>query len=434
MCTASRRRVDRCIVNDPTRRGRVRLPRSIAVLRHRDYALVQAGAAISNLGTWMQYVGIGWALRGLTSWEFALGLSFVAQFGPSLVLAPGAGVLADHFDRRRIVIAGTIAQAIPPIAIGWFITQQRLTIAWLLGLATLGGTAQAVSMPAGSAIIPRLVPPDETHQAVTFGTAAVNITRVGGPAIGGAAIHLWGLDWAFYLNAMSFGAVVIAWAIVRPANTRSTVAERAARGTLREGIAYARANHLVRRLLELNMVIGVFMFHAPLMPAFARDVLRGDSWTYSLLTSATGVGAVLGAFLAGELRAHRHRWRAVVGAALLCPAALILFAASTRVALSVVALVGFGAGYFLFLATSQSMLILASPDEYRGRVMGLFGMSSVGAVPFAGLAGGALAGVIGPRPAVAVAAVIVLAYASWVAVGERRAASGLSDSEHALVH
>lgn len=417
-----------------TRGARLRLPRSIAVLRHRDYALVQGGAAISNLGTWMQYVGIGWALRGLTSWEFALGLSFVAQFGPSLVLAPGAGVLADHFDRRRIVIVATVAQAIPSIAIGWFITQQRLTIAWLLGLAALGGVALAVAMPAASAIVPRLVPPDETHQAITFGTAAVNITRVGGPAIGGAAIHIWGLDWAFYLNAISFGAVVIAWAIVRPANTRATPGERAARGTLGEGVAYARAHHLVRHLLVLNMVIGVFMFHAPLMPAFARDVLRGDSWTYSLLTSATGVGAVIGAFIAGELRADRHRWIAVIGASVVCPVSWLAFAASTRVALSVVALVGFGVGYFLFLATSQSMLILATADEFRGRVMGLFGMSSVGAVPFAGLVGGALAGVIGPRPAVAAGALCVLGYAAWVANGERGAAERLSDSEQALVH
>jgi predicted MFS family arabinose efflux permease len=289
-------------------------------------------------------------------------------------------------------------------------------------------------MPAASAIVPRLVPPDETHQAVTFGTAAVNITRVGGPAIGGAAIHLWGLDWAFYLNAISFGAVVVAWAIVRPSGTRATSAEREARGTLREGIAYARTHHLVRHLLVLNMVIGVFMFHAPLMPAFARDVLGGDSWTYSLLTSATGVGAVIGAFVAGELRTDRQRWIAVIGASVVCPATWLAFAASTRVSFSVVALVGFGVGYFLFLATSQSMLILATPDEFRGRVMGLFGMSSVGAVPFAGLVGGALAALIGPRPAVVAGAACVLLYAARVALGERDSGAGLSESEQALVH
>ncbi len=376
---------------------------------------------MSNLGTWMQYVGIGWALRGLTSWEFALGLSFVAQFGPSLVLAPSAGVLADRFDRRRIVILATVAQSLPPFATAILITQGRLTIAWLLFLATLGGIAQAVVLPAGSAIVPRLVPPEDAHQAVTFGSAAVNMTRVVGPAIGGAAIHLWGLDWAFYLNGISFFGVVAAWWFVRPSNTRATAEERNARGNLREGVAYARGDHLVRHLLLLNMVVGIFMVHAPLMPAFARDVLGGDSWTFSVLTSATGIGAVLGALAAGELRRERQRWRAIVVSSLVIPGALLLFASSTMLLVSVVALVAFGVSFFLLLATSQSMLVIATPDYYRGRVMGLFGMSSVGGVPFAGLLGGAIAGLIGPRSAVALAAGCILAYALWFAISERSA-------------
>ena len=369
----------------------------------------------------MQYVGIGWALRGLTSWEFALGLSFVAQFGPSLVLAPSAGVLADRFDRRRIVILATVAQSLPPFATAILITQGRLTIAWLLFLATLGGIAQAVVLPAGSAIVPRLVPPEDAHQAVTFGSAAVNMTRVVGPAIGGAAIHLWGLDWAFYLNGISFFGVVAAWWFVRPSNTRATAEERNARGNLREGVAYARGDHLVRHLLLLNMVVGIFMVHAPLMPAFARDVLGGDSWTFSVLTSATGIGAVLGALAAGELRRERQRWRAIVVSSLVIPGALLLFASSTMLLVSVVALVAFGVSFFLLLATSQSMLVIATPDYYRGRVMGLFGMSSVGGVPFAGLLGGAIAGLIGPRSAVALAAGCILAYALWFAISERSA-------------
>ena len=126
------------------------MPRSVRVLRHRDYTLVQAGNAVSNLGTWMQYVGIGWALRSLTSWEFTLGLSFVAQFGPSLVLGPVAGAVADRFDRRRIVLVGTLLQAVPAALVGVLITRGDLTIHWLLGLATAGGVAQAFVQPAAS--------------------------------------------------------------------------------------------------------------------------------------------------------------------------------------------------------------------------------------------------------------------------------------------
>lgn len=387
------------------------------MLRHRDYALVQAGNSVSNLGTWMQYVGIGWALSSLTRWPLALGMSFVAQFGPSLVLGPVAGAIADRFDRRRLVIGSTIFQAVPPILIGLLVTQHELTIGRLLGLAAVGGVAQAINQPAAAAIVPRLVPPAEVHEAVTFGSAAVNLTRVVGPSIGGIAIRWRGLDWAFYLNAISFVAVIVAWWFVRPDGTRPTADEQAEPyfERLRQGLAYARDHVLVRDLLLLNFVMATFMYHAPLMPDFARDVLHGDAFTYSLLTTATGIGAVVGAFAAGELHSNDARRKVTSLAAIVCPVALIAFSMSRNVALSVVCLSVFGFGYFLFLASSQSLVILAAPDEYRGRVMGLFAMTSIGGVPIAGLVGGAVASWLGPPAAVGVAATLVLLFTLWQA-------------------
>jgi MFS family permease len=394
------------------------LPRSVRVLRHRDFAFVQLGNAVSNLGTWMQYVGIGWALSGLTRWPLALGMSFVAQFGPSFVLGPVAGAFADRFDRRRIVILSTVASALPAAAIGVLITRGELTIGRLLFLATLGGIAQAFTQPAATAIVPRLVPGDEIHEAVTFTSAAVNLARVAGPSIGGAAIRLWGLDWAFYLNAISFLGVIVAWAFVRPSGTRASAAERSEPYVqrLRAGIAYASREPLVRDLLLLNAVIAAFLFHAPLMPDFARVVLHGDEFTFSLLTTATGIGAVVGAFLAGEIHSDDMRRRVTAIAAVVSPIALLVFASSRRVGLSVACLVVFGLAYFLFLATSQSLIILVTPDDYRGRVMGLFGMASIGAVPIAGLAGGAVASWLGTPQAVTVAAAITLVFTAWQAV------------------
>lgn len=395
----------------------MRLPRSFRVLRHRDYALVQAGNAVSNLGTWMQYVGIGWALRSLTSWAFALGMSFVAQFGPSLVLGPVAGAVADRVDRRHIVLVGTFLQAIPAALIGVLITRGDLTMYSLLGLAAAGGVAQAFVQPAASAIVPRLVDPSEVHEAVTFTTALVNLTRVAGPTIGGLAIHWWGLDWAFYLNAISFLAVIVAWWFVRPAGTRPDPAEAAEPylDRMRRGWAYASSHPMIRDLLLLNAALAAFLYHAPLMPAFARDVLHGDAFTYSVLTTATGIGAVIGAFAAGEIHSDEARRRVTALAALVCPVALLGFSASRNLALSVACLSLFGFGYFLFLASSQSLIILATTDEYRGRVMGLFGMASIGGVPIAGLVGGAVASWLGPPGAVAVAASIVLVFTSFEA-------------------
>ena len=390
------------------------IPHSFRVLRHRDYALVQLGNAVSNLGTWMQYVAIGWTLVNLTTWPFAVSMSFVAQFGPSLVLSPLSGVVADRFDRRHTVIAGNFFMALPPLAIGWMVSQGRITIPWLLVLAAVGGVGLSMTSPASSAVLPALVPATEVHQAVTFGATATNLARVVGPSVGGFAIAHWGLDWAFYANGRSYFAVVIAWFFVRPANTRPAVHESEPFLTrLVKGLRYAWSNRILRRLLILNAVVATFVFHAPLMPLFARQVLHGDAHTLTVLTTATGVGAVLGAFLAGELRDQHRRAFAVSFGALACPIAIGLFSTSRSLWPSSACLVLFGLGYFLFLATSQSMLIMMVADEFRGRVQGLLGMVSIGGVPLAAILAGWAGSWFSPTGAVSLGAGVMLAFGVW---------------------
>lgn len=395
----------------------VALPRSLQVLRHRDYALVQVGNAVSNLGTWMQYVAIGWTLVQLTSWPFAVSMSFVAQFGPALVLSPLTGVVADRFDRRRTVMLGNLFMALPPLVIAWLVAHDRIGIRSLLLLAGLGGVGLAFTNPASNAVLPALVPAAEVHQAVTFGATAVNVMRVLGPSVGGFAIARWGPDWAFTLNGISFLAVVVAWMLVRPANTRPAAHPGEGFLTrLREGMRYAMARRALRRLLGLNAVVATFVFHAPLMPLFAVSVLGGDAHTLTVLTTATGVGAVVGAFLAGELRSDARRAFVVSFGALACSGALVVFSRSRSLLLSCSCLVLFGLGYFLFLATSQSMLVMTVHDEYRGRVQGLLGTVSIGGVPIAAVLAGWFGSWFSPPTAVLIGALVMLACALWFAL------------------
>jgi MFS family permease len=395
------------------RTGRL-VPRSFRVLRHRDFALVQVGNFVSNLGTWMQYVGLGWATRDLTSSTFVLGLTFAAQFGPSLVLSPISGVVADRLDRRRATMVGNALMAGPPLATALLIAGDGLTVARLLLLTTLGGVLQAMTFPASVAVVPRLVPHAEIAQAVSFTSAATNMARIAGPSIGGLAIRIGGVSWAFALNGLSFLAVVVAWVAVRPEGTQ---AEARAREPffhgLREGVRYARRDVGLRRLLVLNAVLSLFVFHAPLMPVFARDVLDGGVSAYGVLTTATGVGAVLGACVAGELLTDRRRRGAIGVGAVLSSASLVLFAASRVLLLSAACLVAFGLGYFLLAATTTTVVMLAVEDDYRGRLMGLLQMASVGGVPIAGLVGGLLGSALGAPATVALGSSLMLAYALW---------------------
>jgi MFS family permease len=362
----------------------------------------------------MQYVGLGWAMRSLTDSTFALGLTFATQFGPALILSPVSGAVADRFDRRHTTMLGNGLMAIPPLLTSLLLATDRISVASLLLLTTFGGVLQAMTFPASVAVVPELVPKIEVPQAVSFTAASSNLARIVGPSIGGLAIRFGGVSWAFALNGFSFLAVVGAWMAVHPEVTRAPVREREPfLHNLREGLRYAQRNVGLRRLLLLNAVMSLFVFHAPLMPVFAKDVLHGDVSTYSVLTTATGVGAVLGACVAGELMTDRRRRWAIGFGAVLSSGALLAFSASRTLALSTACLIGFGIGYFLLAATTTTVMMLVAEDAYRGRLMGLLQMATTGGVPIAGLLGGALGNAIGAPATVALGSSLMLTYSLW---------------------
>ena len=174
-----------------------------------------SATASRSSGTWGQYVALGWAIRELSGWPFAVSLSLVAQFLPFLILSPIGGAWADRMPRRRIVVLGSMCAVPPSIALGVLVATGEQTIALLLALAALGGIATALTQPAMSAVVGEIVPADELPEAVASMSIINNLTRILGPTLAALVISGWGLQWAFYLNAASFFAVVLAWAFVR---------------------------------------------------------------------------------------------------------------------------------------------------------------------------------------------------------------------------
>jgi MFS family permease len=394
------------------RPGALRLPRSLRVLRHRDFALVQIGNGVSQLGTWGQYVALGWGIRQLSSWPFAVALSLVAQFLPSLVLAPFGGTIADRFDRRTIVVAGSLFAAVPAVGLGLLVASGAQTIPLMLALAAIGGISTAFTQPAMSAVVAQIVPTGELAEAVAGTSVVQNLTRIAGPSLGAIVISAWGLQWAFYLNAVSFLAVVAAWALVRPIARKFSAHEPLLEQT-RLGLQFARRDAQVRLLLVTTFVTTFVVYHAALLPVIATDVLHGHSSDYALLQSATGVGAILGAVVAGEfVTDHRRRFAIVVALAGIAGTYAVV-AESTSIVSTAIALAGWGFSYFTLSAVIQGLLIAVPPDEFRGRVMGLYAMVTAGGVPIAALIGGTLGSVVGPGEAVGVAAVVVLVFLAW---------------------
>jgi predicted MFS family arabinose efflux permease len=389
------------------------LPKSLRVLRHRDFALVQLGNGVSQIGTWLQYVALAWGIHQLTPWPFAVALSRVAQFAPSLVLSPIAGSVADRFERRNVVIVGNLVMMIPPVAIGLLVTLHVQTVLSLLGLAAVGGAAQALTQPAMTSIVPHIVPEAEIAQAIAGVSVVQNLTRIIGPALGAFAINQWGLASAFYLNGVSFFAVVLAWVWVRPIRRTATQHRESFWWQTREGLRFARSDRQVMQLLILATVLSVVVFQSALLPVIASNVLHSGAEGFGLLQSAGGPGAILGAMLAGEIVNDRRRRVALVGGTLVMAGGYLVVALSRALCITAGGVALFGFSFFMVNAVSQTILLTATPDRYRGRVMGLFSMATVGGIPIAALLGGALGSWLGPTQAVGIAAIVVLAYLGW---------------------
>jgi MFS family permease len=181
------------VVGDPTAGTAAPRERTLRVLKHRDFRLIALGNMVSQLGFWAQYVAVGLAARSLTDSSFLVASAFSAQFWPSLLFSPVAGVLADRYDRRRLVMFGNLAMVVPPLLLGLLAARGDLTIVTLIVLVFLGGAGLAFAQPATVAFIPALVPPEDLHAAIALNSGLTSSTRVVGPAIAGAIISAWGV-------------------------------------------------------------------------------------------------------------------------------------------------------------------------------------------------------------------------------------------------
>lgn len=373
---------------------------------------MQLGNAVSQIGTWGQYIALGWAIRELTSWPFAVSLSLVAQFTPLLVLGPVGGAIADRVDRRKLVIAGSLAAVPPALALGVLTGSGRQTVPTLLLLAALGGIATAFTFPAMSAVIGAIVPPAELSEAIASSTVISNLTRVAGPSLAALMIETLGLEWAFYLNGLSFFAVVIAWALVRtPA--RVVTAHEPFLVQFRLGLRFAREHEQIGFLLAVTLVTTLMVFHVALLPVITTDLLDAGSSAFAVLTTATGVGAIGGALLAGEFVTDRLRRAAIAGSIGVIGCMYVVVATSTVLAVTAIALVVYGFAFFSSMTIIQGLLLAISPDAFRGRVMGLYTVTA-GSVPVTALLGGALGSWIGLTATIGVAAVVMAALLVWV--------------------
>ncbi len=395
-------------------------------LRSRDFRLIAIGNMVSQLGTWMQYVAIGWAAAKLTDNPFTISVVFAAQWFPFLFLSPFTGLIADRFDRRMLVLVGNVAMIVPTLAMGVLTQAKALTLPIMTTLVILGGAAQCFTQPAANAFVPELVDDAHLHSAISLNAGLSSSTRVLGPAIGGLVMAAWGVQWGFYLNAASFLAVAAACLMV---NTRShTAGRKPEQGPIQElllGFRYLRANAVAKRVILLQFFVSFFIMHPSLMPLLVKEALGGDERTYGLVSAGPGIGFVAAMAICTALTRPQQRTVVLLGAGVVVAAAVIVIGASRSVPLTIAATALFGASHMTLVTISNTVVVTSTDDAFRGRVMGVFSMASIGVWAINSLLAGVVGQLVGVTTAITWCGVAILLIAiGYIASGTRDLING----------
>lgn len=387
--------------------------RTFRSLRVRNYRLFVIGQLVSVSGTWMQQVAQSWLVLTLTGSGLDLGVTVALQFLPMLLFGLWGGVIADRFDKRKVLVGTQAVAALLALTL-WGLVVAGVVQLWMVYvLAFLLGLVQAVDMPTRQSFVVEMVGPDEVPNAVGLNSAVFNAGRLVGPAGAGAVISAAGVAPAFLVNAATYLVVIGALWAMRPAELhRDPVATGGGRrpGQIREGLRHVWHTPELRSPLLLVAVVGTFGFNFNVvLPVLARFTLDGDARLYGILTGTMALGSLLGALYAAS-RARPTR-RLLVGSALAFGILTLAVAAAPTSLTVAVLLVPVGLSVMLFLATANTTLQLNSSAAMRGRVMALYGLVFLGSTPIGGPLLGFVSEEWGARAGLALSGTVSLAVA-----------------------
>ena len=394
-------------------------------LSHRNYRIFWLGAFLSNCGTWMQSVAQGWLVLHLTNSPFWLGLDAFMATAPGILLTLLGGVFADIVDRRRLLIFSQSMAGIAALGLAALVSTGLVNPWMILAFSFVTGCCFALASPSYMAMTYDLVGREDVANAVALNSTQFQLSRVIGPALAGVGFSLFGLAGCFYANGLSFIAVVVALTMVRPEAYSNAPRLQAERHNiwhdLIEGLSYVRNRPRVTSLILLSAVTS--LFGAPyfaLVPIYARDIFGLGESGLALMMGVAGGGAFLGALLVAYLGDFRRKGWAVIIGGTVAGFCVTLFALSTNLVISLVALFGIGFAIVVSVATENTLLQKLVTDQMRGRVMSMFMMSFIGTMPIGNIAAGALSQRFGVRHTLAVGGIIATLAPIFVALTNKR--------------
>ena len=335
---------------------------------HHDYRLLWTGQVVSGMGNQITRIALPYQVYVMTGSVAAIGLLTIVQLIPILIFSLGGGAVADAVDRRRVLIVTQLGMATCSIVLVWLALQPAPPLWAILVVAFAAAGIGSVDQPARSSSIPRLVSAEHLPSAIALNQLNFQAASIVGPAIGGVLIATVGLAGAYAVDTVSFGASLLALALIAPIPPIGAVV-RPGLTAIREGLRFAARRRVILSTFAIDLVAMIFGMPTALFPPIALDVFGVGAVGVGLMAAAPGVGAFLGAVLSGWVRRVEHPGRAVVWAVVVWGLAIAGFGLATfsfPLALALLAVAG--AADMLSAVFRSTIVQLATPDELRGRV------------------------------------------------------------------
>ena len=392
-------------------------PRILRSLSSRNFRLYFGGQLVSLVGTWMQMIAMSWLVYRLTNSALWLGIIGFAGQVPTFVLAPVAGVAADRWNRRNIQLVTQTLSMLQAFLLAFLVWSDRAAVWQIVAMGLLLGIVNAFDAPARQAFVIDLVDRrEDMTNAIAVNSIMFNMARLLGPGIAGLSIAIIGEAGCFFLNGVSFLAVIVAMLMMRLVPRKPVSRESRLWQELKDGAAYAFGFVPIRILLLFLALTSVMsMPLQTLMPVMAKEVLHAGPAMLGFLVAASGVGSLVGGIYLAQRRDVLGLERKIALAVGAYGAAIVLLAFTRRVWVAFPLAGVAGLGMMVQMASSNTLVQTLVDDHMRGRVMSFFTMSFMGMMPFGSLMGGALAGRIGAPRTLLFSGAVCLAGTVWFA-------------------
>lgn len=384
-------------------------------LRHRNYRLFFFGQLVSLMGTWMQQTALSWLIYKLTGSEFLLGLVTAMGSLPMAVLPIWGGSLADRYSKRSILLMTQTLMMISAFLLAALVGMNWINIWWIIALSALNGIGTGFDMPTRHSFVVEMTNEEDLINAISLNSTIFNASRMVGPMLAGLVMAHTKIEACFFLNALSFLAIIVSLLMMRLPARESVENNGSTWNHLTEGFQYVWKHSEVLMICILFALCGIFgLSYIVIMPVIATQVLHVGEKGFGMLMSASGIGACLGALVAASIGQKFKPRSVTLSGVWIFSLALIFFSLSRHFYLSLIYMIIEGFGMILFMSTGNSMIQMIVSNKMRGRVMGIWTAIFGATIPLGSFEVGTLSSWIGAPNALIIGASICLASVIFV--------------------